>query len=119
MLPNNRLQIWKDKKFLKKVSDLINKHISDISFNVDSFADGIGMSRSQLHRKLVALVGEPPSDLMRRTRLSKAANLIENKFGNISEISLEVGFSNPANFANSFRRQFGVSPSEYKIRLKN
>ncbi|MCW9097683.1 MAG: helix-turn-helix transcriptional regulator [Ignavibacteriaceae bacterium] len=64
-------------------------------------------------------MGEAPSDLIRRVRLSRAAKLIENKFGNISEIALEVGFANPANFANSFRRQFNVSPSEYEIRLKN
>ncbi|MCW8814297.1 MAG: ATP-binding protein, partial [Chlorobium sp.] len=108
-----------DKKFLKKAIKIIHEHISDTSFSVDIFADEIAMSRSQLHRKLVALMGEAPSDLIRRVRLSRAAKLIENKFGNISEIALEVGFANPANFANSFRRQFNVSPSEYEIRLKN
>jgi signal transduction histidine kinase/ligand-binding sensor domain-containing protein/DNA-binding response OmpR family regulator len=108
-----------DKKFLNKLTEIISKHISDTSFNVDMFSDEIGMSRSQLHRKLVALVGEPPSDLIRRIRLSKAAGLIIKKFGNISEIALEVGFNNPANFANSFRKQFGVSPSEYENRIKS
>jgi AraC-like DNA-binding protein len=46
--------------------------------------------------------------------LTKAAKLIEQNFGNISEIALEVGFNNPANFAQSFKKQFGVSPTEYK-----
>ena len=71
------------------------------------------MSRSQLRRKLVALVGESPGDLIRSIRLRKAAKLIEQNFGNISEIAAEVGFNNPANFAHSFKTYFGVSPSEY------
>ena len=102
-----------DKIFLKKALDIINKHISDETFSVDVFADEIAMSRFQLRRKLLALVGESPSDLIRRIRLTKAAKLIEQNFGNISEIAAEVGFNNPANFAHSFKVHFGVSPSEY------
>jgi signal transduction histidine kinase/ligand-binding sensor domain-containing protein/AraC-like DNA-binding protein len=102
-----------DKIFLKKALDIINKHISDETFSVDVFADEIAMSRSQLGRKLVALVGESPGDLIRRIRLTKAAKLIEEDFGNISEIAAEVGFNNPSNFARSFRTQFGVPPSDY------
>ncbi|OGU63691.1 MAG: hypothetical protein A2W30_05595 [Ignavibacteria bacterium RBG_16_36_9] len=102
-----------DKTFLKKAINIINKHISDDSFAVDTFAEEIAMSRSQLRRKLVALVGEAPSDLIRSIRLRKAAKLIEQNFGNISEIAAEVGFNNPANFARSFKTQFGVSPSDY------
>jgi AraC-like DNA-binding protein len=71
------------------------------------------MSRFQLRRKLVALIGEAPSDLIRRIRLTKAAKLIEKNFGNISEIAAEVGFNNPANFAHSFKIHFGISPSDY------
>jgi CheY-like chemotaxis protein/two-component sensor histidine kinase len=106
-----------DKKFLNKAGEIINAHISDTGFSVDRLADEIGMSRSQLHRKLVNLIGESPGDLIRRIRLIKAAKLIEQKFGNVSEIALEVGFSNPANFAQSFRKQFGLSPMDYGRKL--
>ena len=102
-----------DKIFLKKASDIINEHISDETFGVDAFADKIAMSRFQLRRKLLALVGASPSDLIRIIRLTKAAKLIEQNFGNISEIAAEVGFNNPANFAHGFKVHFGVSPSEY------
>ena len=102
-----------DKAFLKKAVDIIDSHISDDSFTVDTFTEEIAMSRSQLRRKLVALVGESPGDLIRNIRLRKAAKLIEQSFGNISEIAAEVGFNNPANFARSFKTQFGVSPTEY------
>ncbi len=103
-----------DQKFLKKTLEVINQYISDPGFSVDKLADEINLSRSQLHRKLVGIIGESPGDLTRRIRLSKAAKLVEEKFGNISEIAIEVGFNNPANFAQSFRNQFGVSPSKYK-----
>ncbi|MBT8385967.1 MAG: response regulator, partial [Ignavibacteria bacterium] len=103
-----------DKKFLNKALEIIQKHISDENFNVDVFANEIALSRVQLHRKLVALIGHPPGDFIRIVRLTKSAKLIKCNFGNISEIALEVGFTNPANFAKAFRVNFGVSPSEYK-----
>lgn len=108
-----------DKKFLSKAGEIINAHIPDTGFSVDRLADEIGMSRSQLHRKLINLIGESPGDLIRRIRLIKAAKLIEQKFGNISEVALEVGFSNPANFAQSFRKQFGLTPMDYGRKLSH
>jgi AraC-like DNA-binding protein len=103
-----------DKKFLEKIYKIINENLSDSSFGIESFASKIALGRATLHKKLVALIGEPPSELVKRVRLNKAAKLIEKKFGNISEIALEVGFSNPAYFSDCFRKQFGVSPSIYR-----
>ena len=108
-----------DKKFLIKAFEIVNRHIADEDLSVEVFANEIALSRVQLHRKLVALIGYPPGDFIRIVRLSKAAELIKNKFGNISEIGLEVGFSNSANFAKAFRSQFGVSPTEFKKRYED
>ncbi|NOX65764.1 MAG: response regulator, partial [Chlorobi bacterium] len=102
-----------DKQFLKNAIQIINLNLSDDNFSVEVFAEKIAMSRSQLHRKLIAVIDESPGDLIRRIRMTTAAKLIKQKFGNISEIALEVGYSNPANFTRSFTKQFGVSPSEY------
>lgn len=108
-----------DKKFLQKAFEIINKNISDTTFGVEALAELLSVSRSVLHRKIVSLTGEPPGDLIRRIRLAKAAQLIEQKFGNISEIAIEVGFSNPAQFSKSFQKQFGVSPSAYLQKITN
>jgi YesN/AraC family two-component response regulator len=102
-----------DQKFLQKALAIINEHLSDTSFGVETMADDMAVSRSLLLKKINALVGEPPSELIKRTRLSKAAKLIENNSGNISEIALEVGFSNPSYFAEAFKKQFGVAPTHY------
>ena len=103
-----------DKKFLQKVFDIISGHISDTSFNVETLVKNLSISRSVLHRKIISLTGEPPGEIIKRIKLKKAASLIEQNFGNFSEIALEVGFNNPAYFSECFKKQYGMSPSEYQ-----
>jgi DNA-binding response OmpR family regulator len=103
-----------DQKFLQNALAAITRHLSDSAFGVESLATELAVSRSVLLKKIEALVGEPPSELIKRTRLTTAAKLIESRFGNISEIALEVGFSSPSHFADCFRKQFGASPSQYR-----
>ncbi len=102
-----------DQKFLQNAVTVIGRHLSDVDFGVEALAAEMAVSRSVLLKKIEALVGEPPNELIRRTRMDRASRLIEENFGNISEIALEVGFSNPSYFAECFRKQFGVSPSHY------
>ena len=102
-----------DKKFMQKVLHIIMDHIAEPSLNVASLAGMAAVSRSVLHRKIVALTGEPPVDLIKRIRLTRAAELLQRNAGNISEIALDVGFTNPAHFSDSFKKQFGVPPSRY------
>jgi AraC-like DNA-binding protein len=86
---------------------------------VELLIEKLAISRSVLYRKIISLTGEPPGELIRRLRLNKAAKLIEQKYGNLSEIALEVGFSNPARFSESFKKQFGISPSHYEQKNNN
>lgn len=102
-----------DQIFLQRTAAIINENIADPSFGVETLANKMAVSRSLLLKKLESLVGESPNDLIKRTRLNKAAKLIENKFGNILEIALEVGYNNPSYFAECFKKQFGISPSQY------
>jgi len=102
-----------DKRFIQKAMSIINEHISDSSFCVETLASDMAVSRSLLLKKIEALVGEPPVELIKRIRLNRAVKLLNENFGNISEISLEVGFNNPSYFAECFKKQFGVNPSQY------
>ena len=108
-----------DRKFLERAVKIINEHLSDISFGVESFAGELSIGRTTLYKKIVAMVGEPPGDFIKRIRLSKAHNLLNHKAGNISEIALEVGFINPAYFSECFKKQFGIIPSQYQSNLTN
>lgn len=102
-----------DEKFLARTQKIVNEHMSDPDFSIEEFGKLVGMSRSQLHRKLTALVNLSPTAFVRSIRLNKAASLILHKSGTISEIAFEVGFNNLSYFAKSFREVFGVLPSEY------
>jgi signal transduction histidine kinase/AraC-like DNA-binding protein len=102
-----------DQQFLRKATDIISKNISDTSFGVEVLAESLAVSRSLLVKKVEALFGEAPNELIRRIRLNRAAKLIERKIGNVSQVALEVGFNNPSYFAECFKKQFGVKPSQY------
>jgi AraC-like DNA-binding protein len=73
----------------------------------------MGMSRTNMHRKLKAITGFPPSELIRNIRLRTAAQLLMNQSDTIAQISFTVGFEDHSYFSKSFKKQFGVTPSDY------
>lgn len=97
--------------FIQKVKTIIEKHYSDEGFALPQLCSKIGMSRSQLFRKMKALVGESPSAFIRNYRLNKAKELLEKGAMNVSEVAWETGFSNLAHFSKIFQEKFGVQPS--------
>lgn len=103
-----------DEKFLQRAMAIVEDHMADFEFEVRNFQDEIGMSRMQLFRKLKAITDQTPSEFIRTLRLKRAAKLIEQKFGNIAQITYEVGFNNLSYFAKCFKELYGVLPSEYK-----
>jgi len=102
-----------DEKFLNKAIGIIEENLDDCDFDVTAMTDHIGMSRMQLFRKLKALTNQTPSEFIRTIRLKRAASLIKQKFGNVAEITYEVGFNNLSYFAKCFKELYGKSPSEY------
>ncbi len=98
---------------------MIEDHISDYNFTVENFAEEIGLSRMQLHRKLTALTDQSANELIRSYRLKKSLKLLAGKTGNISEVAYDVGFNNPSYFASCFKELFGCSPSEYLQNLNS
>ena len=76
-------------------------------------AEDIGMSRVQLYRKISALTGMSVNELIRKLRLQKAAMLLGQNWGPVSQVAYEVGFSNLSYFSKVFKEEFGVLPSEY------
>ena len=101
-----------DAKFICKVNEVIEKHLSDENFSIEEFGKEIGMSRSQFHRKLKALVGKSASLYLRSVRLNKAKKMLEEGQGNIGEISYETGFSSPSYFTYCFKEEFGYPPRD-------
>jgi len=99
---------------MNRIMVVIDEHLSEEEFSIEEFGKDVGMSRSQIHRKLKALTGKSTSMYLRTVRLAKAKQMLAEKIGNISEISYKVGFSSPAYFSRCFKEEFGHAPSEVK-----
>jgi signal transduction histidine kinase/ligand-binding sensor domain-containing protein/DNA-binding response OmpR family regulator len=106
-----------DERFLNKVKQKILERLADEQLSVESLGEDIGLSRSQLLRKVSALTGMSVNELIRKLRLQRAAQLIEQNWGPVSQVAYEVGFPNPSYFAKMFKEEFGVLPSEYFERI--
>ena len=98
--------------YVNKVIDCIISHIDDHTYSVNELSDDMSVSRSQLHRKLVALTGFSTTNFIRMIRLEKAKDLLVNNDGNITEIAYKCGFSSQSYFTRSFTEYFGKSPSQ-------
>lgn len=101
-----------EEKFISKVLEVIESHISEEEFSIEQFGKEAGMSRVQLHRKLKALTGKSASHYLRSVRLSKAKKMLEEREGNVSEIAYSIGFSSPQYFTRCFKEEFGYPPSD-------
>lgn len=106
-----------DEKFLLRILTIVEDNLGNPDFSVEQFGREVGMSRMQLHRKLVGLTGQAASDFIRIMRLKRAAQLLDAQTGSISEIAYSVGFNSLSYFAKCFREQFGMLPTEYHGRL--
>jgi len=106
-----------DAKFLEQVRAVIGIHLGDEEFSVEALAGLVSHSRGHLHRQLKGITDESPSDLLRRMRLERAAQLLEAGAGSVSEIAYGVGFKSVAHFSNRFQEHFGVRPSAYRHEL--
>lgn len=101
--------------FLKKVNAVIRSHISNPDFKVDTLADAMALSRTQLFRKVKALTRMSPQQYLRFTRLEMAKRLLQakDKELNVSEVCYEVGFASTSHFTRSFQKEFGFNPSDF------
>jgi DNA-binding response OmpR family regulator len=102
-----------DEALLKKAYAIVEKNLSNTSFEVGDFAYEIGMSRTQLYRKINAVAGQSVWEFIRIIRLKKAAELLVTSDKNITEIADRVGFGSQSYFSTSFTEYFGISPSKY------
>jgi len=104
-----------DEQFLQRLLDVFENHISESDFNTESLAREIGMSRSNLFRKIQALTNQSTHDFILSLRLKRAAQLLDKKSATVSEVAYAVGFNSPSHFSKVFRRKFGQSPRNFTL----
>ncbi len=103
--------------FMVKLMDTIDEHLQNPAFSVELLSDLMGVSRTQLHRKLSALSGLSATMTIRQARIRKAKELLPDPNLNVSEVAYDVGFSDPNYFSRIFKKEVGMSPSEYVERM--
>jgi len=107
-----------DELFMKRVMSIVNKNLSNSDFNISQMVDEVGMSRTQLHRKLKEITGFSAARFMQNIRMQQAMKLLKEKKVNVSQIAYTVGFSSQTHFSTTFKQYYGVSPTEYIKQLE-
>lgn len=101
-----------DDRFLQRVRQCIEQHLSDETFGVEVLGDEIGMSRAQLYRKCKALTNYSPVELIRNTRLKRAQQMLAQGDETIAQVAYQVGFTAPSYFTKCYKEYFGENPIE-------
>ena len=101
-----------DKKFLEKLNKLIENHISTDDLDMAFMTDKMAMSHSTFYRKVKALTGMSANEYIKKAKLRHSMTLLKKGEYSIAEVAILAGFNNLGNFRESFKREFGKSPSE-------
>ncbi|MDR3217534.1 MAG: response regulator, partial [Dysgonamonadaceae bacterium] len=107
-----------DRSFLGKLKELIEKNLSDSELNVEDLGQHIGLSRTQLYRKVKSMTNYSPNELLRIMRLKKACRLLSTTETNVSEVAYDVGFTSPSYFAKCFKDYYNESPTDFLKRIR-
>ena len=102
-----------DLKLMVEMKDIINTHLDNPEFTVDTLAYELRISRTTLYNKIKGLTGNTPSDLIRECRINKAKKLLREHRFTISEVTDQVGFADHKYFREVFKKATGMTPSEY------
>ena len=106
-----------DDRFTQKFFKIIEDNISNSEMDIELICSEMGLSRANMYRKLKGITELTPIELIRNKRLEIAAQMLINSEMNISEVSTETGFNSQAYFTNSFKKVYGISPTEF-IQIK-
>jgi signal transduction histidine kinase/ligand-binding sensor domain-containing protein/DNA-binding NarL/FixJ family response regulator len=110
--PHNLPVTSPDERFLQKLMQVVEEHMENPDFGVVTLGTEIGMSKTVLYKKIIALTDLSPSDFLKSMRLKKAAFLLMDGQLSINEIASLVGFNDRKYFSKEFKKLHGKSPSE-------
>lgn len=107
-----------DRHFLDTFLKAMDKHMGNTNLKIEDLGDEMGLSRVQLYRKVKALTGMTPVEILRETRLKRAMQLLKTTDKTVSEIANEVGFATPGYFSSCFKKQYDKYPTDIREKLK-
>jgi AraC-like DNA-binding protein len=102
-----------DEQFLNNLMDYIDNQWKYSTLKIGDICKELGVSKSNLYRRLTALIGISPNDFIKEYRLNEALKMLINQHTNISEIAFKTGFNTPAYFSKRFKETYGILPSNF------
>ena len=103
-----------DRRFLDTFLKAMEKHLGNTRLKVEDIGEEVGLSRVQLYRKVKALTGMTPIEILREARLKKAMTLLKTTDKTVAEIAAEVGFATPGYFSSCFKKQYDKYPTDVR-----
>ena len=111
---NDQHSSSQDDQLLEKIQQIIEENPANEALDIEHLCQVLGLSESQLFRKMKALTGESPMKFFRRINLHRARQLLQCTDLSVSEIAYDLGFSDPNYFSRVFRKEFHQTPSEIR-----
>ena len=102
-----------DEQFVSNLQKVVSDNLADSEFDISRLSEEMGMSRTNLNRKIKGMFNLTPSNYIKVERLKRAAQLMKAGNNRINEVSYLVGFSSPSYFTQCFQRQFGLLPKDF------
>lgn len=103
-----------DDLMMEQLLKFIESRISDEQLKIEEMAEAVNLGRTVFYSKMKELVGVSPSDFLKQVRMQRAEQLIAKSKMTFSEIAFSVGFTDPKYFTKCFKKQTGMTPSEYR-----
>ncbi len=107
-----------DQEFVRRLLEILERHLADGELQVNDLADEMNMSRATFYRRLKQAFDMSPNDFIHQVRMRRSVELLTTTDDTVAQIAYAVGFNNPKYFSKCFRQDFGVTPAEYRTRFR-
>ena len=111
--PKEKRRLSLDTDLLSRLDEIMEKNLEEADFNVHKMCRMMHLSHMQFIRKVKQLTGRKPIDLLKSFRLKRAKELLLQSNLTVAQIAYKVGYDMPNSFSRAFRKEFGISPTEY------
>ena len=111
--------IDENKRMMDQLMEYLEEHIGDSDLKVEDMAEAVHLGRSVFYGKVKTMTGMAPVDFVRNLRIKRACDLLERSQYTISQIAYQVGFTDPKYFSKCFKKDTGLTPSEFKGQRKS
>lgn len=108
-----------DKEMMNQLMAFLEENIGNTEIKVDDLANAVHLGRTVFYEKMRSIVGMSPIDFLRHIRLQRAEELVAKSTDTFSQIAYSVGFTDPKYFGKCFKKETGMTPSEYREKAKN